>query len=122
SHHDAELHLVHEASDDSTLMVGIFFNSSPHNTSAELEKWWSVFDIGDGNTTDLVFPVRPYNLLPTDDTTYVHYTGSLTTPPCTEDVKWIVMNEPQLIGDELLMAYRSHCALLDDPIVSVLSA
>lgn len=35
----------------------------------------------------------------------------------SQDVKWTVMNEPQVMGDELLTAYRSHCASLDDSIV-----
>jgi len=35
----------------------------------------------------------PMDLLP-DDRTYVTFSGSLTTPPCSENVGWIVMTTP----------------------------
>jgi carbonic anhydrase len=33
------------------------------------------------------------DILP-QDKSYQHYIGSLTTPPCFEGVRWIVLNEP----------------------------
>ncbi|MBK9017359.1 MAG: carbonic anhydrase family protein [Saprospiraceae bacterium] len=39
-----------------------------------------------GGRTDL----HPFDLLPADQS-YFTYSGSLTTPPCSEVVKWLVM-------------------------------
>ena len=30
---------------------------------------------------------------------YVHYPGSLTTPPCTEAVDWFIMEDPVSVSD-----------------------
>jgi carbonic anhydrase len=47
----------------------------------------------------------PAALLPADPT-YFSYTGSLTTPPCTEDVKWHVMRQPIEISYAQLAAFK----------------
>ena len=38
------------------------------------------------------------DLLPVDTSQYVHYSGSLTTPPCTEGVSWTIFTETQPIS------------------------
>ncbi|MFO1269875.1 MAG: carbonic anhydrase family protein, partial [Rubrivivax sp.] len=38
-------------------------------------------------------PLDPAELLP-EDRRYYTYMGSLTTPPCTEGVLWVVMRTP----------------------------
>lgn len=43
---------------------------------------WDVLEIGE-ETTDLEFVVKVYNVIPANPV-YAHYSGSLTTPPCTE--------------------------------------
>jgi carbonic anhydrase len=43
-------------------------------------------------------------LLPTVQTTY-RYDGSLTTPPCSEGVKWSVMTQPITFSEAQLAAF-----------------
>ncbi|VDO85439.1 unnamed protein product [Haemonchus placei] len=53
------------------------------------------------NSFGAIEPVTSFNpsvLLPNDRITYYKYTGSLTTPPCSEDVTWFVFPEPKLIS------------------------
>ena len=53
-----------------------------------------------------------YALIPSDTTGYAFYDGSLTTPPCTENVWWTVANTPLTIsatqGDELRELILDH--------------
>ena len=44
------------------------------------------------------------NLLP-DNRTYYTYSGSLTTPPCSEIVTWIVMDKPIFASQAQLDAF-----------------
>eukprot|EP00929_Paragymnodinium_shiwhaense_P013221 TRINITY_DN121087_c0_g1_i1.p1 TRINITY_DN121087_c0_g1~~TRINITY_DN121087_c0_g1_i1.p1 ORF type:complete len:373 (+),score=53.20 TRINITY_DN121087_c0_g1_i1:41-1159(+) len=39
--------------------------------------------------------------------TYFHYTGSLTEPPCTEQVTWLVRQEPLMVSSDQLQQLRT---------------
>ena len=57
----------------------------PHlipRTEIQIQHLWDVLDIGK-STTDKVFATRVYDVLPSNPV-FSHYSGSLTTPPCTE--------------------------------------
>ena len=45
------------------------------------------------------------DLLPADKG-YYRYPGSLTTPPCTENVTWLVLKKPVEISQDQLNSYR----------------
>ena len=47
-----------------------------------------------------------YNTLITDRGDYFPYNGSLTTPPCTEGVQWIVIKQPIIASPDQIQHYR----------------
>ena len=83
-----EVHLVHSNPDGSLAVIGIFFEEGDEN--ALLAAYFDNIpeheddhyaDSGTFNVGDIL----PSNM------SYYHYTGSLTTPPCSEIVNWIVI-------------------------------
>lgn len=52
--------------------------------------------LGKFNATDL-FPAQR---------DYYTYEGSLTTPPCTEDIQWMVLKTPLTLSEEQLTAFQ----------------
>ncbi len=46
-------------------------------------------------------------LLKLDRNKIFHYEGSLTVPPCTENVEWNIIDDPQPISDEQLEIFVS---------------
>ncbi|KAK9877991.1 hypothetical protein WA026_020205 [Henosepilachna vigintioctopunctata] len=59
-------------------------------------------------TTPISPPFDPAKLLPSDGGSgYFTYKGSLTTPPCSECVIWIVFKDPIEVSLEQLKAFRS---------------
>eukprot|EP00903_Cladosiphon_okamuranus_P007199 g6990.t1 len=107
--HDAEIHMVHvmEGTTDELLVVGVMLDASSYGLNSMLTDLWSVFGAGleEAPLTD-DWSISPYGLLPAGPN-YSHYMGSLTTPPCTEGVRWIVMSDVTLIGKSQLDLFRA---------------
>lgn len=93
----AELHLVYKA-DDRLSVLGIFVEegSSPHPT---MEVW----SMG----TDTTVTLNPGQMQPKRQGYYT-YEGSLTTPPCSETVRWFVIDTPIQASTEQLEALRAR--------------
>jgi carbonic anhydrase len=49
-------------------------------------------------------------LLQLDKTRLFHYEGSLTVPPCTENVEWNIYDDPQPISKEQLSMFTNKWA------------
>lgn len=86
---DLEAHLVHKASDGSLAVVGVLMMEGAESGPMGVIGDHLPEDVGEVHRWDDV-TINVTALLP-EATAYWHFTGSLTTPPCTEGVDWNVM-------------------------------
>jgi carbonic anhydrase len=100
---DAELHLVHQSADGATAVVGLFLlQGAVENVSLA-----PVFDnlpAEEGPAQTIDTQINADLFLPMGKATF-RYSGSLTTPPCTEGVNWYLMTLPIEISAEQLAAF-----------------
>jgi carbonic anhydrase len=98
---DAEFHFVHEDTDGNLTVLGILADEGA------AEPGWdayidAVHDEGDDVTLDIAA------LLPAELDVYA-YEGSLTTPPCTEGVQWLVLTTPiELSAEQIDVLADAH--------------
>jgi carbonic anhydrase len=90
-----EVHLVHADRDGNLAVLAVFFREGRPN--ATIGKLWSAMPTAAGTKNALPAGVSPVGLLP-EKRDYYRYNGSLTTPPCSEGVRWIVMKQPLTVS------------------------
>ena len=86
-------HLVHAAADGSLAVVAVLLDARG-SANPLVSRLWQYLPAQEGPETardDVQIDVT--GLLPTDRGYYT-FTGSLTTPPCTENVTWFVLKVP----------------------------
>jgi carbonic anhydrase len=109
-----ELHLVHQGPDGGLAVVGVMIRSG-----AELEAvrpvWEHLPTTPNQEKQVASVTVNAADLLPTGRS-YYRYPGSLTTPPCTEGVKWFVLSEPIRMSDAQIQAMRSIVSTSNRPV------
>jgi carbonic anhydrase len=78
-------------------VVALLFDEGPAN--AVVQDVWNNLPLERGDARPARLPLALTELLP-DDRRYYTYMGSLTTPPCSEGVQWVVMRAPQSLTAE----------------------
>jgi carbonic anhydrase len=90
---DAEMHLVHYNADDKpAVVVGLLIYSGAENTLFA-PIWEYLPDKKSDVETIPGLMLNAADLIPADSTFYT-YPGSLTTPPCTQGITWLVLTTP----------------------------
>lgn len=87
----AELHFVHRNSAGQLAVLGVFIEEGSENEA--LAALLAATPTGEGDELATHVTADLLALLPSDRT-YFAYAGSLTTPPCSEGVRWNVLRTP----------------------------
>jgi carbonic anhydrase len=104
AHYPLEMHLVHTDAAGNIAVVAIFIKEGAKNQALQpLWQWWPKNAGHIHNPPDIAYNV--WDALPQDRRSY-RYTGSLTTPPCSENVKWVLLRQSIEMSTQQLGKFR----------------
>jgi carbonic anhydrase len=115
---DMEIQLLHKSADGKLAILAIRLVEDIGNPNATLAALWPHLPTAVGATDKVADMVSTAGLLPADRG-YWTYTGSLSTPPCTEGVRWFVFEQELGISRSQLRTFaalfRINTRGLQDP-------
>lgn len=96
-------HLVHRDSTGALAVVAVLLEEGQASTT--VQTLWSHLPKQKGHEADFrSVHINPLGLLPTNRS-YLSYSGSLTTPPCSEGVQWFVLRSPSTLSRQQINAF-----------------
>lgn len=110
-HSPLEAHFVHKAADGALLVLGVMIEEGP--ASAEIQTIWEVVPAANAKAqakaeADLA------KMIPAG--THFRYAGSLTTPPCSEIVNWVVFTQPITASKQQIQAFADLYPVNNRPV------
>ncbi|XXG45478.1 hypothetical protein AAC387_Pa02g0551 [Persea americana] len=97
--YDLEVHMVHQNSENKSAVVGILYTIGRPDTFLS-ELMGHIKSISDRHEKEIVAGVIDPRHLKMGSRKYYRYLGSLTTPPCTEDVPWTMVRKVRTVSRE----------------------
>jgi carbonic anhydrase len=105
-HFDMVVHLVHKDSEGQLAVVAIPLKSG-HDNPLIKALWTNLPKEGDHQTAHSKIAINAEDLIPMDHHYYA-YSGSLTTPPCSEGVRWTVLRTPIEVSKAQIAAFAKR--------------
>ncbi|MDX7876974.1 carbonic anhydrase family protein [Aeromonas veronii] len=99
-----EGHLVHVSDKGEIAVVAVMFEAGKANPA--LAAAWSALPAKVGEIRTLKAPLSAEQLLP-ESRDYYRFSGSLSTPPCSEGVRWLVMKQPVEVSQAQIDAFKA---------------
>jgi carbonic anhydrase len=113
--YDMSLHLVHRDMAGRLAVVGLLLDAGkPHPV---VQQVWNNLPLEKGDEVAARAPLDLAALLPAERG-YFTTMGSLTTPPCTEGVLWMVMKQPVQVSPEQIAIFSRLYPMNARPIQS----
>lgn len=103
---DMSAHLEHKSADGKLAVIAVRLSQVQGDPNAVMASLWQHLAKQAGKTEKDPDMVNPGGLLP-GDRGYWTYIGSLTTPPCTEGVRWFVLENPVSVSREQVRAFEA---------------
>lgn len=97
-HFPVEAHFVHVNEKGETAVLAMMF--LPGKPDATLNRLWKNMPMKAGDSARLASGDLKTIESESSFSNYYSYNGSLETPPCTEGVRWIIMQSPMTISKE----------------------
>jgi len=97
-----EAHLVHADKDGNLAVVAVMFKEGAANKA--LEQAWEKMPKHAGDKHQLSSSVNVNDILPLNRD-YYRFNGSLTTPPCSEGVRWLVMKQAITVSKQQIATF-----------------
>ena len=102
---EMEVHFVHVDKDGGLAVVSVLVGEGEEHPV--LSQLWAFMPETPGETSQKPIGIEETDLLP-PTREYYSYSGSLTTPPCTEGVRWLVLKSPTHASAGQIAAFKNR--------------
>lgn len=110
-----DVQLIHKSKDGKIAIIAVRLVENEDAPNAILASLWPHLPQAPNSTSNDPDMVNPGGLLP-GSRGYWTYMGSLTTPPCTEGVRWFVMEQPVTISTDQLKEFTGLFGINSRPL------
>lgn len=100
--YDMVVHLVHRDSEGRLAVIAVLLERG--QDQALVQTVWNYLPLERGDSYDAPVSIDLNQLLPKDKA-YFTYMGSMTTPPCSEGVLWMVLRQPVQVSAQQISIF-----------------
>ena len=100
--YDMSVHLVHQDAEGRLATIAVLLERGQDQPLVQTV--WNYLPLERGDAYEAPVPIDLNNLLP-KERGYFSYMGSMTTPPCSEGVLWLVLRQPVPVSSQQISVF-----------------